>query len=509
MKARMTKLGLVLMITAFSSVASAASPTGQVNEVNQVPESIQQKAQKLRAELEAAGYEVLQGSWNLFTIEDCKYAIQSLGTCMGNNPTAPYVIPSVPLWPDEFADESLKDLIGPTAGDTWSTHRFDQREAIVVVGLLPPPGRYFGIQTYVFTREGALNTSDEIYQSTTDPFMKNMLFLGSPNPSRQQVFASLGDSNNNVVIERQSGAAFNQERSFIITPDAVMEREMTDALLRAGVPGRNQILTEPVSTDIARVGLGSGADDFMTVIRYALPNDEAAGEQWRHQLPLVIFRVRDKNPTRAAQPYPAPVLDKRTAKSELGLKGDVDHLVQAVKQRWGQTEAPTSSFFSLLLTVDLLGKDCLRRPMNCLGDSSDTDYQASETEGLDSGQVLAVVGTLGTATGNATYTSLSVNWLPPLEGVSNISDKDLAGSASSYSSTVANTDKFYVQYYARDCRNIPNCVTITEDMVPRGNLIKIIQRNYVVPGSTAGPDPTQVVNPTLIVLNGAARPSHP
>jgi hypothetical protein len=147
--------------------------------------------------------------------------------------------------------------------------------------------------------------------------------------------------------------------------------------------------------------------------------------------------------------------------------------------------------------------------MNCLGDSGDADYQASLTEGIDSGQVLAVVGTLGTATGNATYTSLALNWLPPLEGVSNLSDKDLAGSASSYSSVVSNTDHFYVQYFARDCGSLPHCFTVTEDMIPVGNLLKFLQRNYIVPGGTRGADPTQVLNPTLIVLNGASRPSSP
>jgi hypothetical protein len=426
---------------------------------------------------------------------------------MGNNPTAPYVIPSVPLWQDEYADGTMRDLLGPTANHTWWTHRFDPREAIVILGLLPPHGRYFGIQSYAFSRQTSLNTSDSIYRAATDPFMKNVLFLGSPNPSRLLVFSSLGDSQNNVTIERQSGGAFEQERSFIITPDAVMERNLRGALLQAGVPDQKQIFTEPVSADIARLGLDAPADDFMTLIRYALPANEAAGNDWRKHIPLVIFRVRDRNTARATEPYPAPVLEDRVANSELGLKGDADRLVEAVKLRWGQPTAPTSSFFSLRLAVDLLGKHCLLRPMNCLGDSSDADYQASATEGLDSGQVLAVVGTLGTATGNAIYTSLSLNWLPPLKGVANITDEALTGSASSYFAPGIATDKFYLHYFARDCRNLRNCLTVTPDLVPVGHLLKIIQRNYIVPGSNRGPDPSRVLNPTLVVLNGSSRPS--
>lgn len=472
---------------------------------NEVPESIQKRVQSLRSDLESKGFEVAQGAWRLFTIDDCKYLIAKIGNCSGNNPTAPYIFATVPLWPNEFADQTAKGLLGPTWNDTWGTHRLDPREALVIVGLLPPPAGYFGLQTYVWSREGTTNERDVIYRSIKDPFMKKILFMKSSNPSRTMAFASIGESNNNVVIERKSGKAFDQERSFIITPDATMERQMTDALLRAGVPDRKDIFTEPVSKDIVRLGLDAKSDDMVTLIRYALPEDEAAGNKWRERLPLVVLRVREKTPSRAVEPYPAPVREEHIAKSELGLKDDANKLIAAVKQKWGQSQASTSPFESLFLMVDLYGPHCLMRPQNCLGDTSDTDYQISTTEGLDAGEVVAVVGTLGTKTGNATYTSLSVNEIPDLIGVLNLSQKDLAGSASAFSGSVADSDKFYVQYFARDCRGLEHCTQVTEKMVPKGDKIKIIQRNYVVPGTLRGPDPTQLVNPTLIVLKNTHR----
>ncbi len=39
--------------------------------------------------------------------------------------------------------------------------------------------------------------------------------------------------------------------------------------------------------------MGLEADDFVTYIRYSMPNDPTLGEQWREQLPLTILRVRD------------------------------------------------------------------------------------------------------------------------------------------------------------------------------------------------------------------------
>jgi hypothetical protein len=471
-----------------------------------LPAPLAQKVNNLSADLQAKGYKVAPGAFNLFTVEDCRYAIKSIGNCVGNNPAAPYIIPSVPLWPDEAVDEHMRDLLGPTPGDTWWTYRLGKREALVVAALLPPPAAYFGLETYIFSRQGSINTSDKIYRTVKDPFIKSVLFMLSPNPSRVLFFSSVGDTINDVVVERQSGAAFNQERFFIITPDAAMARELTAALLRAGVPDRNQVFVEPISPALARLGLDADADDLMTIVRYASPNDEQAGEQWRHRLPLAILRVRDTSTTRATAPYPPPVREKRTARSELGLQDDVEHLVTAVKQQWGQSAAPAGPFKSLLLMVDLIGEHCLKRPMNCLGDNSDADYQISPTATIDSGEVVAAVGTLGTATDNATYVSLSANWIPALKGVANISDAQLTGSASAFAGSVENTDKLYLHYFTRDCGTMPHCTEITEEMIPRGGALKIIQRDYVVPGTTLGPDPKLLINPTLIILDGTIRP---
>lgn len=476
--------------------------------LQQLPQTIEQKVQALQSQLEEKGYEVGRGYCKLFTIEDCKYSIAALGQCFGNNPAAPYILLSVPLWEDEFVDAHMKGVFGPMPRDTWGSHRFDEREALLVVGLLPPPARYFGMQTYLFTREGALNQEDPIFRSVTDPTWRKIIFGAPPNPSRVFTFASLGKTNNNVSIERQSGAAFGQERSFIITPDARMAREMTDVLLQTGVADRKDVFTEPVSPEIARIGLGREADDFLTLIRYAEPENKEAAEQWRHELPLAVLRVRDHSATTATpEPWPKPTYEVKTARSELDLKGDLGALVQGIKHQWGQNDAQVGEFQSLQLSVDLIGQHCLTRPMNCLGDNPDADYQISPSLTFDNGEVIAVVGTLGTATGNAAYVGLSVNRLAILQGIANISDVDLQGTASGFAPTIANTDKFYIYYFSRDCRGLPpNSLPMTEELVPRGDVIKVIQRNYIVPGTATGPDPKQLLNPVAIFLNGNARP---
>lgn len=499
---------LCFMLAAMIGFASAANGwnNGSSNH-NQLPESLERKVRNLQADLEAKGYEVTRGFWDLFTIEDCRFAIAIIGNCFGNNPAAPYINPSVPLWPDEFVDEHIKDLFGPMPEDTQVIFRLDEREAIVVLAQLPPPGKYFGMHTYVFSREELIDPANIVFQSVTDPFLKELLFAPSPNLARSQVNATFGNSINNVVIERQSGAAFDQQRFFIITPDAVMERAVTGALLRAGVPNRNQVFIAPVSKEVFRVGLGPETDDLSIFIRYTHPDDEAAGDEWRRQLPLAVLRVRDMNTARPTEPYPKPAYDERTARSELGLQSDFAALIEAVKQYWGQTSAPEQPFQALELTVDLVGQHCLERPMNCIGDNQDEDWRLSQRSSIDSGQVLAVVGTLKTATGNATYSSIALNRSSVLQGIGNVFDEDLAGSASAFSGTVDHADRFYVQYFARDCTGLAHCFEITEEMIPKGETVAFIERNYVVPGTARGADSRQTLTPLVIIFDGKARPS--
>jgi len=117
-----------------------------------------------------------------------------------------------------------------------------------------------------------------------------------------------------------------------------------------------------------------------------------------------------------------------------------------------------------------------------------------------------VVGTLGTKTGNATYTSLSVNWFPELVGVQNVDDPDLEESAKKFQNALSDPKlytKFYVYYFARDCSGLtPWCKEIPRKLVPRGDTIKILQRNYITPDSMRAPDPHKILEPVSIEFDG-------
>jgi hypothetical protein len=465
--------------------------------------------QNVTRELAAKGYEVKRGYWTLWGTEQCKFTIHVLERCFGPNPTAPYALPFVPAWRDEFVDPSLHNVFGAELRGYSPIYRLGEREALVVLGVLPPPGAYLGLQTYVFTREGRINEGDPIYQALTaagDTELRNLLFTTAPNPSRVFVWATIGNSNNNVVIERQSESAFDQERFFIVTPDAITERDVTQALLRAGVPHANWIFVEKVAKDIVKLGLGPAADEFQTVLRYAQVPDDDRGEAWRERLPLTVLRVRDTNTTRATESYPVPAYDEKTANSELSLQGDLDNLISAVKEQWHQPDADVAPFIVGELMppqgIDEIGQHCLARPMNCLGDNQDDSFRIGPTLPLDGGQIFAVVGTLATATNNATYVSLAINSFPLAVSIYNLTNLQLAGTASEFADSVANADKFYVYYISRHCTGIAHCLEIPQSVVPFGGSAKPTERNYVRPTTARAPDATQLLVPSVIMLKG-------
>lgn len=492
---------------------------------NNIPASIELIAQKLIRELSQGGFEVERGYFKLYSEADCAYSYEIMHTCYGNNPAAPYVVPVLPYWPQEFVDPATRFAFGPTKEGYGVTYRCDPSEAIIIFGLLPPPAAYFGLQTYLFTREGSSDTSSPQYQyfANFEPGMLDTFFSNIPNnPKRIQLLASLGNSNNNVVVERQSGSAFNQVRYFVITPDQNMNKAVRNVFDRISVDQAN-IFTEPLPTSVW-TGIDESADDFLSVIRYAMPYDHGysgtPSNVWRTDLPLVVLRVRDTSRTRPPAPYDPIQLEARTADSEARLITDLTTLIREVSMKWGQPCANLDCSDKLLNVIDmqippmtLVGSDCIKIGMNCLGDTQDTTYQLGPNLPLDNGEVYAVVGTMGTTTGNATYVGLSVNYSLTKKGVANINNEQLEDTALEFAGTVNNTDKYYVYYFTRDCFGLEaltggHCLSVSEGMIPPCSpaatepcgYLKLVQREYIRPGTQRGPNSTLILLPRILKL---------
>ena len=86
----------------------------------------------------------------------------------------------------------------------------------------------------------------------------------------------------------------------------------------------------------------------------------------------------------------------------------------------------------------------------------------------------------------------------------------LEESAQMFKDKLSNPDlytKFYVYYFARDCTGLyPWCQEVSKTLLSPGDDLKIVQRNYINPGSRRGPDPKMVLEPITMLFDGNSRP---
>ena len=513
---------LALVIVGGAPAASA----DRVAPENPASEEVDDIGGRLTAGLEKRGFEVGKGYFQLWGIEQCPESFELMGTCYFNNPTAPYVLPAVPYWPDEFVDPATAGAFGETEPGYGTTFRFDPNEAIVIFGFLPPEAAYFGLQSYLFTRKGTYKTDNETYRFLDGIGAKDIFFHTVPqNPERIGSFDSLSNSNNNVVIERQSGGSWNQFRYFIITPDRFMDKAVRQVLHKLSVAEKD-IFSEAIPSNM-RIGLDADADDFLTIFRYSRPRDGGEpgtlSDQWRHHPTMGVLRIRDTRPHRPAQRYPAWVdnsPEQRTAVPEATLQADLADLVYKVSETWEQACTDTSCSTQAVRFIDtqsypfnLVGPKCDNIGMDCLGDTQDASYQFRPGFPFDNGEVYAVIGTLGTATGNAVYVSLGLNNTRLRLGAKNVDGTVLAGSATpEWYPGVNNLDKLYVYYFTRDCEGLEDlthgfCESVedTELVIPPGDKTSFVERDYLKLGTQRGPDSTLTLPSIVLRLQRPAQ----
>lgn len=539
------RLALTLVLVTAAGLIFPASASRTVMPVNKIPGQVESRARRLTNQLDKQGYEVLRGYFKLYTADDCDMSYQVMHSCYGNNPAAPYALPVVPPWPEhpgpgEWVDPATMGALGKTADGYNASYRLDPREALVILARLPPPAHYFGIKTYLFTRSGGLCSESPQYNwiASNVPALFPTFFSLVPNEpessTRVQIIADLGNSANNVVISDRSGSVWDELRYFIITPNPAMDAAVRDALSKIGIADQD-IFTEKIpeyfpsesnppncpESAALRFGVDQQADDFVTLIRYAMPVDEAAADRWRERLPLVVLRIR--NEAADQQTYPWENFETRTPSDppETSYSSDLATLTEAVCDVWNTEGSQDCSQWKPLLNLQaapllLAGPSCVPAWMNCLAPNEDTTYQMSAKLPLDPAHFYALVGTLSTATGNAEYVGLGLNSSVRQLGFDNISDEQLAGSATGYSDAVP-SDKFFVQYFARDCSGLAEqlpagvdfrCHSIG-DTLPycydssdlQCDMLVLSLRGYLRPGTQRATHKNSILNSRLIRLN--------
>lgn len=470
--------------------------------------------------LEKRGFEVAEGGVRLWGIEQCPATFDLMATCYFNNPAAPYELAFLPPWPGEHTDPATEASLGLDPEGHGAVYRLDPNEAVLIFGTMPPEAAYFGIQSYLFTREGQFSTDNQAYETVEALGAEDIFFHQVPeNPDRVSTFDSLSDSINNVVIDRRSGSIWGEKRYFVISPDRYMDKQVRQVLHRLAVPDRD-VFSEAVPGNV-NLGLEESADEFVTAVRYSRPADGGgegtASSQWRQAPELTVLRIRDTR-RRPPQRYPAWVDDSpevRTGSDEWHLRENRDALVTAVAEAWNQPCTAGDCFASgrALPFVDtqsapfnLVGPICDNIGMDCQADTQDASYQFRPGQHYDGDEVYAVIGTLGTQTRNATYVSLGVNNVRLRLGALNVDGSELIGSADPYG--VENGPELYVHYFTRTCDGLDDlthgeCTSVPDTplAVPGNDAASFVERDYMAEGTQRGPDSTLTLPSVVLQLH--------
>ena len=224
--------------------------------------------------------------------------------------------------------------------------KLDEKDAIVFFGCTPPPAEYFSFRSYV----------DTTFQNLRPSI----------------VFASLGDSANNLVINTTGldvNDPFGKTTVVTTTADIATDQAVRTAFAEAGVPA-TAMNTDIVPSSLVRLGQAPLADTFTMLYRVAIFEDPVEGQAYINTTWPVI-RVSPPS-QQAPLPFSTPPLRTRgTGMTEATYSDSLSNLVKQVNDTILKSEGPIrySVISDRMSVVQLEGRECIEDNTNCLGDN--------------------------------------------------------------------------------------------------------------------------------------------
>lgn len=410
-------------------------------------------ADDLATTLKAEGYDVDVGTFGFFQVADCA----SLPNCYGNNPSSPYGLYFLPPAPGEPTEPLAAPLV---RGDRRAIWRLREDEAVVFLGKTPPKARYMGFRSYLYGRAGVTDA----------------------------LFASLGDTTNELVMATGDGKGFDAETVVVTTADQALFDRLQGFFRDRGAGSIVNVDRLPRS--LLKMGLGADADRLMMLFRVAFFDDAAAGDAYLSSPAATVLRIRPRA-QRAIAPIAAPPRRERgTGTDESSLADALDAAMQAVKAAHAAETVTQVGTLALLLD----GPGCIASSTACLGDNSDALYFGAAPVTLAAGERLVAIGVNHTGFGKTTYTNLSAYDADRLEGVAAVGDESFVAPAEILASH-PEAKHLFVHTFARDCAGIAACTVVptSEPGVPLAGKINLSLRAYLEPSTKTGPSSEELL----------------
>jgi hypothetical protein len=367
-------------------------------------------------------------------------------------------------------------------------------EAIVLIGLTPPPARYFGFYPYLRTKV-------------------------KPDGTRQSLWNSLGDAINNATVKTIGPTPFNSLVALIFTPDQGTDARVRAALQRAGYPAAI-INTAVFPASMLNLGHGNTADELFIAMRNAMWQNQADGDAYVKNPPLTIFRATPHTEA-AANPFPAPRLRVRgTGETEMDLMNKLAQLRQRI------VDVNSGLYAKDLKTQATAyeGYDMIQTGVDPWGNARDAfylvagyapEFGSTEDLTLAGDEFLMVYGVNHVVTGKATYHSVvlyssEVGKVP----IGGSDDRTFTGTATPYlTGDPAAANLLYAFKVSRNCGNQPNCVTVGIDNCSRLTIgpttaLGLFVRMYLEPATKVAPAMPEILYDPVIKFSPRP-PAHP
>jgi len=462
--------------------------------------------------LERAG--AVQGGVYVFYNKDCTDFVDVFGTCFNNNAEAPYIIPQPPVMGAyNDPDYALKcdPCQGTTAGGkpTNIAYRLTDQQAMITVLTYPPRSAYFGFLSYVFTRD------KQYYKNIVSPELRDE----SPDSSRWELFASVGNSINNTVVEKQLlDSPWGKQFVLITTSNPNLADKLISLAVADGV-SRYRIFVEQLGENV-QTGDTRNGDDLLSLIRYAVPENPADQIDWTNEINdnVKVYKVWDK--TIEVARYGRNEYTARNAHSERALQDPLTELAGLLL-----TSGSTMKTFKKT-TVDivgephgLIGADCIAKGTICAGDNADTSTYFFSDKFLQGASPTWMAGVNHNVLGNSSYISISVYNTTEGAGVGGLSQTnptatgfnsgsldnsaeavltELGLMSQASSSLIGALPQLYIASVQNGCSvALATCVDIN-GLIPDGVEINIEERPYIKPKTSTGANSNVVLNPILI-----------
>lgn len=225
------------------------------------------------------------------------------------NPQSTYIVSGMPEMPGQTPNSNPP-----------SRWRLRQDEAVVIIGVTPPPVAYFSF--YLTMLRGSLSTAPILWVSDGDPI-------------------------SNMTVRTAGSTPYDRPFALVITGNRRTQAEVDKMLDAAGMDSATNNVTSPPA--IFRLGLDAGSDEFFlaTLTTVPPPGFEEALDKYRADPSLQIFRVRPKSDSAE---------ETKPVASEGGAASEAGHVIQNPKKEEGHERKN----FSLRNYVDSVAADTVR-----------------------------------------------------------------------------------------------------------------------------------------------------